>query len=457
MLTHSDQSVTDEEHYASPALLDIFYCPGADKLALEAFGDDDNPHRVQLTQEAAKGVGGSELGSYFSGELSYLKPDLKLARHITNFALNFANLNEEHINFFGSNLLGVYKIVFTDDMRFDFFGDYILNADEHDLTYGLHHLSCIEPSRKVTSDVVSHTIIYLIHLFWNSTLINDKVREQTCKDLIRIMHYRFLSSLLNYRFRYRVDINLAKAVYAAFSKKFDIRRYGSWQGLIDARADAIISKESIHWNTITRYDNDQRILYMISDIQTRIRDVVNNMTTVFYEVKTRTDKILIENLTSDATGEKVVKDVASSFVFFKRRIEGYMLDKESFIRQDVLELAMEATNATDMKSLTEFLTYMVLNKHKDKEVYELVDNILIHLFEFLRKNRLKSNELLTIIEKIKVLYTASKSTNENVMEMRRLGTNITERAVSQKSSSIRSSVRTTVCVYIVLMTLANLK
>jgi hypothetical protein len=62
-----------------------------------------------------------------------VKFDVKLAKAINSYQLNYVNRNQEHLEFFGSNLLGVHVIRFKDSDVMRLFDD-VLKVDYYDIT-----------------------------------------------------------------------------------------------------------------------------------------------------------------------------------------------------------------------------------------------------------------------------------------------------------------------------------
>lgn len=397
----------------------------------------------------------SEMKEVFESELGHLVPDQKLAKAIKSFAIAFVTKNEDHIHFFGSPLLGVYPVRFTDDDRLTWFDD-ILDCDEIHLTSRLHRCTTVNPDHIVASDAMNESIGYLLHLFHHSSRLAVKDVEAVKVDLIRILHFKYISSIMAKYFKYNASKEVALATYAALSKKYDLKVYGNWGALIQARAEAIVSKQGLHYNTYVRYDNDKAIQYMITDIQCRIREVIKAMTAEFYAVRDRDGKISSASATMELDGTKVIKDRANAFLTFRRYLSTILNDPNSFVKDNLVHVVSVAMSNVPEQHVKEALYYLAENHADPRQKYlgELCDEILLHAFEYIQSKGILINDLNLIASKMKAIYTASRSSNESVLKMREMAWQLADEAVHSRDKQVKVGVRTAVMLYVLLRTLA---
>src|SRR5690606_16040062 len=208
--------------------------------------------------------------SVFEEHASGLKIDKALIKRIHEYEREFVNRNDDHIQFFGGNLLGVERPRFKSSDWNNWF-DNVLMIDDVALRSDLHSLPTIDPSFVVTSDVMYLSCVWLVHAIFNSNLsANDK--QQGMIDTLLIFQYKAITSKIAHDFKYSVNREVALATYAALSKKFYIKKYGTWGKVLLARAEDIISRNSIHYQAIKYFDKDKKITDMVSDVQGRVRE-----------------------------------------------------------------------------------------------------------------------------------------------------------------------------------------
>lgn len=427
---------------------------GVDYEASESF-EDEECAALSLEALGTNIPTSSEMRVVFESEIGHLVPDQKLAKAIRSFTIAFMTKNEDHIQFFGSPLLGVYPLRFTDDDRLTWFDD-ILDADEIHLTNRLHNCSSVNPDHIVASDTMNESIVYLLHLFHHSKRLDPKTIEQVKIDLISIIHFKFISSIMARYFKYNASKEVALATYASLSKKYDLKVYGNWAALIRARAESIISQSGLHYKTYVEYNNDKAIQYMVSDIQCRIREVIKAMTAEFYAVRDRDGKISSASATMELDGAKAIKDKANAFLTFRRYLNTTLNDPNSFIKAELVHVVSVAMSNVPEVHVVEALQYLCDHHDDPRQKYlsDLCDEILLHAFDYIQSKGVLINDLRLIVAKMKAIYTASRSSNDSVLKMRELAWTLSDKAVHSKDKQVKVGVRTAVMLYVLLRTLS---
>lgn len=392
----------------------------------------------------------------FEQEMQHLKIDLKLVKTISQFERYFVNKNEDHLTFLGGNLLGTPPLRFHNSDRNLWF-DEIMQVDDVVLKNELHSCPSIDPSRNVQSDVFAHSVVWLVHALYTSSSLSARQKEQGMMDALRVLHYRFLSSRMAHYFKYEADREIAEATYAQLSYKFALKQKGSWAALIESRCEDILSRNSIHMKTIERYDDDKDILYMITDIQGRIREIVKKMTVVFYEIKKSPTRVQSRSSLIDLDGQMHVRDLSRKSSQYKRYIHSTLNDRQTFIRSELVKIVGDIMHTMPDRHLMAALEYMSDNygRRGDPKVGQLVDETLLHAFEFMAENRHEfrnSVNLSLLISKLRSLYMSSRSSDASLLKMRDLSLAIVKRAVRSNNKSLLASVRTGCMIYIVLRT-----
>jgi hypothetical protein len=393
----------------------------------------------------------------FEQELKHLSIDSRLVRDIGAYERNFVNRSEDHVNFLGGVLMGTPPLRFHQSDRNAWFDD-ILKVDDVVLKNELHDLRSIDPSFKVSSDPLNLSVTYLLHALHRSQKLSARQKEEGMINALKVMHYRFLSSLMSHYFRYEPDREVVEATYAALSYKFALKREGSWAALIDARCRDIISKNGIHYRTIDRYDNDDQITYILSDTQGRIREIVKKMYRVFVEVHQSSTRVKSRGSMVEMEGEMHVRDLVRNQSTLKRYAHDVMSDKHTYIRPELTKIVADAMHTMPERHLNSALEYMVDNygRRGDRNVAELIDEVVLHALDYLADNRREFGrhvDLAQLLSKLRSLYMSSRSTDRSLLKMRDLSLKIVKKSVRSNNSSLLASVRTGVMLYVVLRTL----
>lgn len=393
--------------------------------------------------------------SVFAEVASNLVVNSRKVKEIHDFAVRFVNKNSEHIAFFGGNLLGVQTIRFTSVEKDKWFED-ILDVDDLHLKKEFHSLPAINVKFNVSSDVFNLSCVAMLNKIYQSDAISAGEKERALMDVTLIMQYKLLTSIMYHFFPYPADRAVATATYAALTKKYALKVHGSWQALLEARSRDILAHNSIHYRTYTELDNDEAVVYMVNDIQGRLREIIKNMRSVFEVMRNSKNRIVTTNSVAvTLDGESFVRDKTRNFTAYKRYLHEVISDQSSFVRQELVTIIGNAMHTMPERFLVESLQYMT-NKYGTRTgavVSDLADETLLHAFEFISGDRAtlaNPNDLAGLIARLRAIYMASRSSDPSLLKMRDLAERIVASAIPSRNPSIIASVRTGVMLYLVL-------
>ena len=388
-----------------------------------------------------------------------VKIDKDLIDRIHRYETEFRLRNQEHISFFGGNLLGVDKVRFkpTDDWNRWF--DVVLKLDDVTLRQELHALPSINEEFIVSSDVMNITCAWLLHAIYNSKL-TPALKHQGMIDTLLVFHYKVLSSKLAHDFKFPANRETAIAVYAALSKKYSLKQYGSWGALLRARSEDVISETSIHFNTIRYFDDDKQILYILTDTQGRIKDVVKKQWDVLNEVRESDRKIVSTSATINVEGEDIIRDLTRNVVVYKNYIHSVVDDRSTFIKDILMKVVASAMHTMSPAFLREVLEYVSDNYDggTNRDIEKLIDETMLHAFDFLHREyegNVRTIDLEFIVTKLRGIYMSSRSTDPVLLGLRDLADKIIKQKLKNKSPSAVAAVRTGLMLYIVIRAFAR--
>lgn len=385
-----------------------------------------------------------------------LEIDQKWCMSLQRYVLGFTTKNEQYAEFFGSPYLGIHRIVFTSADRNQWFTD-IFDVDEEELKENLHACQWVNPAWNVSSDVFNLTIVYLLYRIHKSKL-SMVLKHSAMVNVLEMYHYKCLTSIMANDYKYLAKKELAMETYNRLSMRYDIKRYGSWRALFRARAEFIIDpKTGIHYKTFTEMDNDKKIIYMVGDIQDRIRGVVNDINKVFYDVKNKTNIVRLDGGMVTLEDGVSVREVTKHVTQYKNYIETIITGVSGFYKSELVNFAAEAIDNTPKDKLERIVkVFPDQYNHKKGEKYRLfVDEVTTHLFEYLTENRIPSDQLKQVLFKMRGAYLSSRTQNQSVILMRDMGDDIVREITGIKTRITVSSLRTSLMLYIVLRTLTK--
>lgn len=391
--------------------------------------------------------------STFDRVCSGLQINNHLITNLNKIVTEFVNKNKQHIEFFGGNLTGVHVVRFLPADKDKWF-NLILECDEEYLRENLHALPTVNPEFNVSSDPLNLSVAWIIHKLSRDPKMKYEDKRQGMINALLYLQFKFLTSRLARHFKYPADVEIAEATYAALSKKFAIKEHQTWLGVLKARAEDIISNTSIHYDAIHSMDDDHKVIVMINDIQGRIRDMLKNIYAVFLRIHSEGTRIATTSNTLEHDGVEVLKDKSKGLMVYTNYIKSVAGDPNSFIKSELVKIIENICPNAPPKQINVSLKYISKNysgKPTD-EINQLLEATMLHSFSYLseNKNTLSNNiDLPGILIRLRGIYTSSRSSDPELLELRELAEKIIRRAIETKTDSVVASVRTAVLLYIV--------
>ena len=282
-------------------------------------------------------------------------------KKLTTYYYKLFTKDENTLSFFGDGLWGVYNIYFVPEDVNNWFDD-VLEVDDIGLKRDIHALEEINIKWKVSSDVTNLTLLYVVHIILNTNLAYER-KEKYATYCLNILHYKFISSLQNRKFKYGVDKSVALAAYSRLTRKFLIKVCGSWKELFDQRALDIISKKSIHYKTLINFNDDYEIIKTVNEIQNRIRKMTNALTEEFYKVKEQDKTIGVSSkIISDEEGERIGENI-NQYKVYRRYIQNTLSDRNSLVKKELLEIIDKSSSRLPNGALEEVLYWVSDNSY----------------------------------------------------------------------------------------------
>lgn len=401
----------------------------------------------------------------FDAACEHISIDRALVRKLQVYRQNFANKNEDHVAFFGGHLMGVQDVRFTRTDRLEWFTS-ILDIDDVTLQEDLLSLHTLVPDpasvRFVSTDVMNLSCLWLTHAIHTSPKLSATEKQLGMMDALLVLQYKFITSILAYWFPHRADEAVATATYARLPKKYKLKELGSWGALLNYRAEQTIDSSSPHIKNkcVQKFDNDLDIIYMVNDIQGRIKGYLKNIRDVF-EIVRHDPTALIRsssNTSVNMDGEVVVKNRKNVYSTYRRYLEEVMADRNSFIVRELAEIVAGVMPKLPYKNMQECLEYITKHSSKlkgDPDVVKLADLTLEHLFDYIASNRNTDavRDIPTLLTRLSNLYKASRANNDLLLKMRDVGEKVVRKAVKTKNANLVASIRTGIILYIVARTI----
>lgn len=391
----------------------------------------------------------------------HVKFDSKLGKALYQYQIGYVNSNREHLQFFGSNLLGAHVVRFKDSDVNRFFEE-VLDVDYLKLTQDIRKLDTIDHTWKVAGDVLNLTLMYVIHRFLTVDTLTSAVRERAAYDTALIFFYRCVAALISYFFKYPSDPKIAQSAYANLNNKFLIKKLGSWHKVMDYRAHDLIDKNAIHYKKLLTFTEDSATIYAIGDAQGRIRDLIKNYYAVFESVRVNGETIATTSGTYfDADGEETVKEKTKSVEAYVAYMRNTVNDKRTFLKDELIGIVLQINANTSFRIVKNTIAWLSDNAGNSK-YSKLIDEFIsltVVQSMFMIQNNMEQNhsrDYPYILVSLKNLYLSTRTTDVEIERIRELGLRIIHESNGKGiSGALALSTRTSVLLYLSLRALVG--
>lgn len=335
--------------------------------------------------------------------------------------------------------------------------------------------SSVNTNFKVASDPFNLFSIYVAHCFFSSDL-PEKMRYEAALKCLMLLEYKFFTSLVNHRFKYRPDEDSMRALFESLSAKFDIKQFGTWKQVLLIRAASFLDPKGVHYNTFTKFDDDLGILYAVTDLQTRIRNQINIFTEEFNRVKETRDRIGDYTLSgTDPDGEKAIVDVTDSFDKMTSGVYHDCLSVPHFIDNSIITMVSKfftSINAAKLKStlisFSELATkqarsgqQLKVGQYEGEQIdigaQALVTSIIQKTYRYLTITNVNLNSVAEILKGTKDAYSSSRINDEGIVYVRRSIVYLIDNIQDSTREATVTSLRTAFVMYVILLSFKYLK
>lgn len=394
-----------------------------------------------------------------------LKLDTKLIEKFETLVLTW-EIRGQHAVALNSQTIGVHPIAFTPNDRVAFFETFGLT--ESKVKQLLHKIPYIDQDRKVVSDPFNVFSIWLMHLGFRD-ISSQKTRDEFLMNVAKFLHYRFFTSLVNYYFSHGANEKIMAATINSLSKKFDIVIYGTWKKTIEARCQDLISTQSIHIKTLENADDDQGFLYVITDIQSRIRDKIKNIFAEYIATRDRGDMITSRAATTtDREGEKILVHTTNTLDLMIYNLENEVLVERLFIdNQTVDTIAGRFTNISSsmLKEALQYIVSMAKTQSDSKQLTNIktineqtiyigmnafIENLIQKTYRYCINSGVDVTNKAQMWIKIKNIYSSSRINDADILDVKNSMQALVDRMnVSRRETTI-ASLRLALLMYVMV-------
>lgn len=402
---------------------------------------------------AREAVKTDALRKAFDGVFKNVVVDKRLATKIRMYCSSVFN-REGNVEWFGSNLLGVQTIRFYDSDRNRLF-DEVLVVDEDLLEAEIAQTKTINGEWAVAGNTFNLAITYMVHLMMPK--FADKDIYNAAVDLVKLLQFKFYSSIYYHFFPKPVDMPAAEAAYSMLSLKFDIRRLGNWGQHLTERAEYFVSKECPHYNEVKAFNHPDLLIRFITDLNTRTKQTVKDYYGVLDTVRRSNARVLTQTSRIDLDGESIIRDKVTALSTAKQTLIDASYDINNFYKEELARVALEMVpkaSPVAMKTVLSYIAGLPLGKEREA-VESIMNDALSHAFDLIVTNRINFKDVAFLLNRMRALYQSSKSTNEYVLSLRTRIEKLVKRETHLTHAAALAAVRNALLLYFLVRAIAS--
>lgn len=382
--------------------------------------------------------------------------DKRLLNSIMLYVNTFLRKNEDHINFFGGGLLGVYQIRFDVTDSETWIRDIVGIDNPAVLEDDIYDIPDVNKDFNVSSNYINLSYVWMIYKVLNMNNISDKDKYHVACEILNMMQYKFITSIHTNNFTYSANIEVSTALYESLSNKSDIKVYGTWKALVNARTAGLIPVGSDYYNLLMHLDDDYEVVKFVNDVWNRMKSVMKILTDGFHTINNQKGRIAASSMFMMVDGKEVLKDNTNKYTSIKQNMRLLLHDPNGFIKSDLLKVSNDIMNAAYPKLVEaslRHLLYVFQSKAERDNVEELIDNLITFIFTIIRKEKLELTDITSIGIKLRGVFRSSRILSPEFMSIKDRMDVYVNQACPNINPITLSNTRIAVCEYISLRAL----
>ena len=207
------------------------------------------------------------------------------------------------------------------------------NIYRPDFLRAIHECVSVNKSYHVTGNDFNILCIWLIYCYLKSNL-TKQMKYDGAFWIAVLLNYKFFTGKVQTCFPKGVNHGVMQATIDGLSAKCDIKKpeTPTWRAIIYDHCKTLLGNDSVHKHTLETFQQDNDVLYVISDLHTRLSAKILTVSTEYYEnikkgITVQSTDATIEN----AEGERELKAIKATLDNTINNIVGSVLNINTFI------------------------------------------------------------------------------------------------------------------------------
>jgi hypothetical protein len=330
------------------------------------------------------------------------KFDTALYKKIVYNNIEFITRTDDYRNLFGNRLIGCYLLKYTTYDKNIFYNN-LFGLDYDRVQTTIDKISTIHKTFKIARDDINLVTFYIAHRFLTNEELSKDKRLEYAKEVLNYFSYRTLVLISSMYFVYPISEEKAVSLTERLSNRYIIKKLKNWNEYCQYRSDEYLSSKLM--DIVIKFNNDQELPNAIGDLYNRTKDTLKNIYSEFMDMLDKDEVIKSKkNVVSDMEGQEVILDKLNTPDSYLTKIEGYLSDRNTFIKRDYINVTIDIVNTVSYKALETCLELLFEYTYKDKknytEINDLYKRVLENAIDYLHRNNIalhnKTNIVLVI-------------------------------------------------------------
>lgn len=404
------------------------------------------------------------LAEVFHEHMGELEFDRQMASRVYRFQVDYINRDPNRINFFASNMIGVYPLRFTDADVARFYNE-VLEVDYFALKDALAEVEYISKEWKVSGDAFNQTLMYCIHRFLTSPSMRPTDREKAGYYVALVFFYRCMAALMSDWFRtYQADPEICQAAYERLSNRFLIKQLGSWDKVMDYRAKSFLDPDGGRaeedkgtYHKLQRFNSDREIVDAINAGQGSIRSQIREYYAVLVETSNARDSVVSTSSTYvDSEGKETTREKTKGPEIYTAYLRQVLIEPRVLIKDDLVSVIANINTNTSARMIRQSLQWLSDNytdgkHHRDIDAF--IEAVVVYSCHLINTQITpdNANNYSRLLIELKNLYLASRSNDRDLLHIRKLGEKLIKKTSKHRlGTSLIMATRTSVILYLTM-------
>ena len=377
----------------------------------------------------------------------------------------------ENMAAFNEPYLAVHKAYFLPkdaEAIFDTFGIY-----EPDFARECKKCSAISATWNVTGNDFNILIAWLIYLLGKTAGLPQKLMYDTRFYLVKLLLYKFFTGKVAVMFKHGANEGVMQYTIDNLSAKSDIKKpeTSTWKLLIEQHVREALDINSVHANFLDTFTPDDKLVYFLSDLHTRLSSKIKNVAEEYYKNHQEGNSITTTSIMSkDEDGEKVLGELKATLDNTIIQIQQMVLNPVAFINYNHVKLASSLANTRPellKKTLLLFsdTAQQQYKVHQGEEIMvtkkkeQIYIGYRILIKELIQKSYRRAalsgadmNSNIEILKKVSDAFRASRIQDESILLIKNSVDYFIEKNMHIQREATYVALRTSFILYIIILT-----